>query len=605
MQELRQNPNHQPLFKRSAAVLTTAAFLAGTVLWGARPALADSVAPPAPANMRVSPSGISTDGTAILTWDAAAATDVAYYQIFRYSGAQSPAASELTYLGRTEDTRTYFIDHAPGEGQFRYAVMAVDQSGNAGQVSAWVGLTVDLPTNGSGNVVPDTTAPDAASAFAAGAAYRKERAVTLTWTGSQAPDLWRYLVYRADGAQAPKMIAYVAAGTNTYTDTVTADNSYRYYIIAQDKTGNASAASANASTVVDAAAPVVQITAPVAGQTYLQGSTITIAATITEGAAGYEASAVKYFLDGAQVASPTLNLTGLSIGSHTVKVEVADRAGNVGSAQASFLVNSATVDPTAPRSLTAPQYSKSRSVSLSWSAPASGTVTQYMVYRTTGTGSAVLVGATQATITQYTDMVPADGLYSYYVVASNGTSVGQPSNLAATQVDTVAPTINVGAPISGKRYEKNGTLAVQVTVSDAGSGYEPSAVKLYLDGSALTGSTINLAALSEGSHAFKVEARDRAGNIALKTVSFSVGQVDDDDEDDDDDHHKAPRRDLLDLLTTLRNKIHHGHFSALWAKAKSGNIKSFEEHVRKHRGKFIDKDAADKLLKALEEHDED
>lgn len=588
--------NGSALLRRGAAILTATAFLAGSAWWGAGSALANTAAPPAPANLRTSPTGISTDGNVVLTWDASTGTDIAYYQVFRYNGSADPAASELTYLGRTQAAGSTYTDQAPGEGGFKYAVMAVTTAGSASLPSAWASILVDLPANGAGTVSPDATAPAAvASLSAGGAAHSKNRTVTLTWAASQDADLWRYLVYRADGTQAAKMVGYVAAGTNTFADTVTADNAYTYYILAQDKTGNASAASANAVITVDATAPVVQITAPAALQAYLNNASLTVTATITEGAAGYEASAVKYYLDGALQASPTLSLSGLMPGAHLVKVEVTDRAGNTGSAEAQFLVNAATVDPSAARSLTAPAYSKSRTVSLSWTAPAGGAATGYKVYRLAAGAAPALAGSTAGNVTQFSDTVTADGVYSYYVVAENGTTTGQPSNAVSVNVDTVAPVIAVSSPKADERYPKEGALAVQVTVTDAGSGYDPAAVKLFLDGAALSGTSIDLAALADGSHTFKVEVADRAGNAAVKTVTFKVGAAQGDDGD------KPARPDLIKLLQSLRSQIHHGQYNALMAKAKNGNLKSFKQQVLKHRGKFIAPAAAEKLLKALED----
>ncbi|HLN63788.1 MAG TPA: Ig-like domain-containing protein [Symbiobacteriaceae bacterium] len=581
------------LLQRSASLLTAAAVMAGSVAFTALPAsAADTQAPPAPQHLLLDPTPTTNDGTVVLTWDQSTADDVAYYQIFR-ANTSSPKAGELTYLGRTEDPTNYYVDNAPTEGTFRYAVMAVDTAGNASPVSAWAQVSVDFPENGSGKITPDTTNPGTVTTLSAGDALTAYRTVDLTWTGVTADDAWRYLVYRAQGTSAAKMIGYVAAGTNGFTDVLTADGSYRYYVVAQDLTGNAGTASATVQVKVDTTAPVIRITAPVNGQTYAASTSLTVAATITDAVAGYDAGSVVYYLDGAVMDSRTVALSTLSTGAHTVTVEATDRAGNVGSAEATFVVGSVSTNPKAPQTLTGPAYSKARTVTLTWAAPLDGTVTGYKVYRSTGSQTPALAGTTASSVKTFTDTLTADGIFTYYVVAMNGTTASPRSNAAVVTVDTAAPAITVAAPKAGTTYQKSGTLAPQVTITDATSGYETDKVSYLLDGEELAGE-IDLASLTDGSHTFKVTVTDRAGNVATKSVSFKVSSTATGEEPGEDENDS-----FIELLASLQGQIHHGHYAALMAKAKAGQYTSIIQHVIKFRGKFISPEAADKILKAL------
>lgn len=561
---------------------------------------ADTVAPPAPANFQISPSPV-TNGGAVLTWNASTAADVAYYQIFRSPGSGAAAVNELTYLGRTQNGSVVYMDSPETEGFYQYTVVAVDTSGNASAPSSWAGVTLDLLANGEGVVTPDYSDPASATNLTSASPFAKARSVTLTWTKSASDDVWRQLVYRADGADAPKLIGYVAAGSNTFVDIMTADDTYTYHVVTQDKAGNASASSNTRQVVVDTVAPVVEITSPAMGHTYAANTLIDITADITESGSGYDAATLKYYLDGQLLSVPVVGETALANGLHTVKVEVTDQAGNTASSQNHFFIGAADGSTASPRNLTAPALTKTRTVALSWQAPTGVTVSRYLVYRV-GNGTLTQVGTTQAGVRQYTDTVSTDGAFTYYVAAElAGNLISQPSNMVTVTVDTTAPTITIKAPKNGEAYDAEGTLPVEVDVLDSGSGYDAAQVKHFLDGQAFTGAEIDLALLTEGDHTFKVEATDRAGNKAMKQSKFTVGAAngDDDDDDEDDDEGDQDYADVMQLLVSLQDQIHHGHFTALQAKLRAGNIRAFALHIIKHRGKFISSDAADKLLEAV------
>ncbi|HVF14730.1 MAG TPA: fibronectin type III domain-containing protein [Acidimicrobiales bacterium] len=90
----------------------------------------------------------------------------------------------------------------------------------------------------------------------------------------------------------------------------------------------------------------------------------------------------------------------------------------------------APAPPSAPRTLSATRPSYGRGVRLAWTAPSTGTVTGYNVYRRTGTSALVKI-ADLGHVTAWTDPGTVSGrTYTYAVSAENGAAEGPQSNLA-------------------------------------------------------------------------------------------------------------------------------------------------------------------------------
>lgn len=602
-------------FWRRGVALLTALLVVGLVSVPA--ARADDVAPAAPTNFSLTPADVSQNGQVLLTWSSSTATDVTGYQVYRFHGSGSPSFNEHTYLIQTD--QTHHIDQLVNEGQYRYAVVAVDGAGNRSQPTLWKQVSVNLPANG-GTVAPDTTAPAAPSGLAVAAAYSRTGMVELSWSGSTETDLWRYLIYRAEGDGAAAFLDYVPAGVRTYTETVTADNRYRYHVVAQDLSGNVSRPSESVRVTVDRVAPVVSITAPTEGLAYQRSGLLPVGVTITETGSGYEPGGLTYYLNGAQLTSPAVPLAELAAGTHQITVMVTDRAGNIGMDDRMITISD-TAYGDAPSVLTASGISRGSEIALQWAAPAQEGVTGYQIYRITESGAPVLVGTTAATARSFT-VAPGEGFWSFYVVAQYGTAYGTASNMVGLLVDQTSPTVSISSPANGKRYPATGTLPVTYGAADTLSGIAEGSVTLHLDGQRFTGGSIDLSLLPVGDHTLRVTAADRAGNQSYRQVRFTVStavEEDDDDEDDEDEddwgtNDKGRKPDWIDLRLTVdaatqqaviaelsawEGQIQQGHFKALMAKAEAGAWRSFILHLHKHRGKFIPEEAAEELLQLL------
>src|SRR5206468_2097271 len=75
-------------------------------------------------------------------------------------------------------------------------------------------------------------------------------------------------------------------------------------------------------------------------------------------------------------------------------------------------------------------------------------------------------------------------------------------------------TVAIAAPLAGGRYAKTADVRASFSCTDADSGIQS------CSGTVASGASINTATL--GAHAFTVTARDRNGNIATRTVNYTV-----------------------------------------------------------------------------------
>jgi hypothetical protein len=160
------------------------------------------------------------------------------YEILRATGPEAP----LGVVSRTEPGVTTALDsNLENDRVYYYAIRSVRQEGAAlaqGLTSARVAVT---PT--------DVTPPRPATALVA---IPSERAVRLSWTPSQDPDVVGYVVYRAKADGALERIGSVRAPATTFTDRDLASGVYRYAVTAQDSSvrANESVRSYEASVTV-------------------------------------------------------------------------------------------------------------------------------------------------------------------------------------------------------------------------------------------------------------------------------------------------------------------------------------------------------------------
>ena len=220
----------------------------------------------------------------------------------------------------------------------------------------------------------------------------------------------------------------------------------------------------------------VELTSPVNGSDYLVGATIPATATVFAGTAPYTVnfllnSGSGFVSQGTDSDSPyTVNLTGLTIGSYSIKAAVTDSI-PVTPATAESAVKTFTVSNAGPTNLAA--VSGNQLVNLSWNQVLGAT--GYTVLRSSPNNSSYGEIATGITGLTYQDTGLTNGTPYYYVVrATVGLTVSDPSNeVSATPlaVDNGKSTVVASAPFVWA--DGVATSTITVTLKNGGNAPVP------------------------------------------------------------------------------------------------------------------------------------
>jgi hypothetical protein len=387
---------------------------------------------------------------------------------------------------------------APSDGSHTVQVTAFDGANN----SAAASVTVTV----------DTTPPVLSITYPGAGAMLATGNVTVAWAASDASSGLDHFELSLDGGAVT--VLGPAEGNHTFAGL--SQGSHTATLVAFDLAGHTTAVAR--SFTVDTTAPTIDLGGPAPG--YLSTSTVLVTwvASDNNGLAG-----IKVYLDGgapitlgANATSTTL--TGVSDGSHNIRVQAIDLAGSTASDSVDVTVDTAA--PTA--SLSAPTPSQvfgTSSVQLTWTASdATSGIDHFEVRLDGGTPITVPAGTLTHTFTGLSDGSHTVDLRSFDR-AGNTVLVS-----VAVTVDTVAPTASLTAPTPSQLF---GTSSVQLTwtASDATSGIDHFEVRL--DGGtpvtvAAGTATYTFTSVSDGSHTLDLKAFDRAGNTVLVSVAVSV-----------------------------------------------------------------------------------
>lgn len=186
-----------------------------------------------------------------------------------------------------------------------------------------------------------TSAPNAPGNLAASAV--SSNSIKLTWTDNVTNESGFKLERSLDG-QTFAQIATLSENTTSYTDTgLAASTRYFYRVRAYNGVGDSAYSNTTQATtqqaVNDTTPPNVVISSPADGAGIKTKATINASASDDMGIAG-----LKLYIDGNLVAamssaslSYTWNTRKVSPGTHTIKAEAQDNAGNLGSQQISVI----------------------------------------------------------------------------------------------------------------------------------------------------------------------------------------------------------------------------------------------------------------------------
>ncbi len=200
----------------------------------------DNTAPNPPATMTATAkSATEVDLVWATATDNAGGSGVVKYKLFRHD----PNDAKRHLLAEALAPITAFKDTTVKPAtKYSYAVDAVDAAGNVGTDSPRPSVTTPSPAT------TPPTAPSSLTATASGTT------VNLAWSAAtSSAGIDHYNVYRALGTGSASVIANVAGTTLVYADsTVSAGNTYQYYIRAVDTSTQVGAASPTKSVTISA-----------------------------------------------------------------------------------------------------------------------------------------------------------------------------------------------------------------------------------------------------------------------------------------------------------------------------------------------------------------
>ncbi|WP_380161795.1 beta strand repeat-containing protein [Kineococcus sp. R86509] len=454
----------------------------------------DTTPPSVPTNV----TGTAGDTKVTLTWTGSPEADTHHYVVRNGAGttvATIPVGTTTaTITGLTNDVAVTFT------------VAAVDALGNVSAASSAVSLT------------PRDTTPPSTPMNLAG--FAGDTKATLVWSGSPETDTDHYDVRNAAGTT----IATVPAGTTTVTVSGLVNNTTASYtVVAVDRSGNVSAATAPVSVTPRDTTPPSAPTAltAVAGDTRAVLSWTASPDSDTDhylvrNAAGTAVASVP-------AGTTTVTITGL-VNDTVAKFTVAavDTAGNTSTASNQVSVTPKdTTAPSAPAGFSATAGDTTAAVR--WTASPEPDVHHYLVRNGAGTVLAtVAAGTTATTITGLAN----DTAVTLSVVAVDAAGNVSASSAAATVTpkDTTPPSAPTN--LTGAAGD------TQVSLSWTRSPQADTARYLVRDASGATvatttGTSAVVTGLTDGTaYTFTVVAVDTSGNVSAASNQVSLTPVD-------------------------------------------------------------------------------
>src|SRR5262249_17029835 len=114
-----------------------------------------------------------------------------------------------------------------------------------------------------------------------------------------------------------------------------------------------------------------------------------------------------------------------------------------------------------------------------------------------------------------------DGVYRIETFATSIYGVSETVRPSRAYLDGTPPSITIIQP-AATTYPHSGTLTLDYTVTDAGSGVQSSTAKMDDAPTLPSGQAIHLLTLALGTHRFTVDALDNVGNAESVSVAFSI-----------------------------------------------------------------------------------
>lgn len=433
-----------------------------------------SVSVSAPAGGATLTSGVSTT----ISWSASdnvAVSSVNIDHSTNNGGSWTSVATGLANTGSTSWTPTV----ATTQGRIR--VTAFDAAGNNQSAQSGTYTVVN----------PDVTAPVVtANSPNGGENLAMGSSVSITWAATDNIAVTSVaLGYSTNGGASFTTIATGLANSGSYSWTVPAlaTTQGRIRVTASDAAGLTGQDDSNANfSIVDATLPVVSVTAPSTGNSWVVGTVHAITWSATDNLA-VTSVAVDYSTDNgggwtvvatgeANDGSYSWTVPNAPTSQGRVRVRASDAAGNVGSGQSAQFTIVTASDVTPPTaSLTAPNGGESlamgASASITWTASDDTGVTSVtLAFSSDGGSSYATIASGLANGGSYAWTVPATAtsLGRIRVTASDaaGHSANDASDANFAILDQTAPVVALIQPATGSSWQASTTHGITWSASD-------------------------------------------------------------------------------------------------------------------------------------------
>ncbi len=354
----------------------------------------------------------------------------------------------------------------------------------------------------------------------------------------------------SDWIAASTTVTFSTAGTHTLTMIGNAPNVViDRIILTQDTSCVPAGLGDNCANPPDTTAPVVSITSPTTGASVSSPVAVAVSATDDSGVV----SKVDLYVDGSttpyatDTSSPfSFNVTGLSVGSHTLVAKATDPSSNAAS---STTVTVTVKDTTAPTgvAITAPAAGTTQSGTITLTASAADNVGVSKVdFYVDGGTTPIGTDTTSAYSITYSTTGLSNGSHTFTAKASDAagnstTSAGVPLTISngGTGTDTTPPTVVVTAPLANaiistdlnNTHFNSSAVTLGATAADA-SGIKK--IDFYVDNTLVKTVTAtpftfayNTTALACGTHTFKATATDNStnANTASASTTFKTAKA--------------------------------------------------------------------------------
>ncbi|HEY6308046.1 MAG TPA: Ig-like domain-containing protein, partial [Candidatus Angelobacter sp.] len=417
------------------------------------------------------------------------------------------------------------------EGTHALSAQIADSTGNIGQASSQIFIDTIRPqlsiVSPSGAV--NTAAPSALAQYSDSGSGIDPKSVHVTLDGIDVTSTF--------SVASDSTTGILGAGG------ALSESTHQFAVTVADKAGNV--AQASSSFLVDVTPPSVTFLSP-ANNSFTNNTQPSLVLNYQDSGSGVDPTSIHVFLQQGNAAETEITSlfalgpvqatatipagSPLAAATYHLRAVVGDRAGNQGSANSAF-----AVDTTAPvctiQAPAANQFLNTATPALTVSCQddSSGIDPTKFVVQLDGVDVTSQMSATSTGISGTFSAV-ADGTHQIQVQASDRAGNPAPALTEGFLVDTTPPTISIISPANASQSASN-PPAIAVTFADGGSGIDVTTFTLLIDGADHTAEFTTTAAgatgtpvvaLAGGAHVITATVKDLAGNTNSATTTFSV-----------------------------------------------------------------------------------